>query len=72
METVAIAPVIKGEYYSETTNKYGEKSVVTNNVTELTESIPVLEQGVKYIKTKYPVLIEKPIQLVKVIEYERE
>ena len=58
IETVNVVET-KEEFYSETINKYGETTIITNNVTELTSKIPQVEGGIEYIKAKYPVTLDK-------------
>lgn len=45
---------------------------MTSDVTEVISKIPVVEEGIKYIQSKYPVVNGKPVQVVKVTEYETE
>ena len=62
-------PEVKGEYYSEETNKYGEVTIVSNNVKEITSKVSTVETGIQYIENKYPAVIDKPVEVVKVVEY---
>lgn len=72
VETVNIPTVIKGEFFSSATNIYGEKTITTNNVTELVHQVPIIEGGIEFIKTKYPITIDKKVEVVKVTEFESE
>jgi hypothetical protein len=55
--------------YSESTNKYGEKTVISNSITEVTTVIPDVTSGLKYITTKYPAITADHIDLIHTVEY---
>lgn len=55
--------------YEESTNKYGEKTIQSNNVTEVTTSIPQVSDGLGYISSKYPSITPEKIDFIKAVEY---
>ena len=69
IDAVTVSTEAKKEYYSETTNKYGEVTVTSNNVEEITTQLPTVQTGIAYIQENYPIIAEKPVEMVKVIEY---
>lgn len=50
IEAVKVESTTKKDFYSQTTNKYGESTIITNNVTEVTSNIPDVKGGVTYIQ----------------------
>jgi hypothetical protein len=50
IEAVKVDSTTKEDFYSQTTNKYGESTIITNNVTEVTSNIPDVKGGVTYIQ----------------------
>lgn len=72
VEAVKVSAEVKGEFYSQTTSKYGETTIMTNNVTDITAKIPRVQDGIDYILVKYPVVTGKPVQIVKTVEYDNE
>jgi hypothetical protein len=69
IETVSIPLVIEALHYEETVNKYGEKTIVSNSVSEIVTTVPVISGGIEYVKTKYPAVTTDSITLVKSVEY---
>lgn len=69
VQEVSIPEIVTGGYYSEETNKFGETTIVSNNVEEVTSKVTTVEKGIEYIQTKYPIITDKPVEMVKVVEY---
>ena len=44
-------------------------TIVSNNVKEITSKVSTVETGIQYIENKYPAVIDKPVEVVKVVEY---
>lgn len=60
---------VDASVYEESTNKYGEKTIQSNNVTEVTTSIPQITDGLGYISSKYPSITPEKIDFIKAVEY---
>lgn len=69
VQEVPIPEIVTGGYYSEETNKFGETTIVSNNVEEITSKVTTVTSGIEYIQTKYPTITGKPVEMVEVVEY---
>jgi hypothetical protein len=56
-------------FYSENTNQYGQKTIISSNVTEITTKVPQVANGISYINTNYQTISAKPVSVIKSIEY---
>lgn len=64
-----VATTVETLVYEETTNKFGEKTVISNSVTEVTAVISEVSSGIKFITTKYPGVTTDHIELIQAVEY---
>lgn len=69
IETVHVSETIKAEFYYEESNKYGEITVTSSNVSAVVIKVPSSSVGVQWIITNYPAIEGKPVEAIKVIEY---
>lgn len=69
IETVQIPKDLTGQFFEEETNKYGEVTIISNNIKEIIVKVPESGICVEYVKEHYPVVVGKPVEAVKVTEF---
>lgn len=69
IDTFTVSNTVETLVFEQTTNKYGEKTVISNSVTEIKTVIPEISSGIEFISTKYPAVTVDRIDLIQTVEY---